>query len=366
MATPKDILVTTTSSLEGLKIKQYLKPVSAHIVAGTNLFSDFFASFSDVFGGRSQTYQKQLRSLYNDAIDRIRYAAYELGANAVVGLSIDMDEVSGKGKSMFMLTAIGTAVILDKEVSIKGVLVQTNEKLENVGVEKIDSLRKKKEILDSAEAEKLNLDENVWAFITANQVQEIFPYLVKKYKEPIAYQQTSPESANKFHRLLATYVDSLPENTKKDLIYSAITAASEPDLLSRLCDIIEELHLLDFDKVVQLFGDSDFSKRKTALRILKFDKPFYNKQDIEILQSIKKIVQDTFTERGTRTTKKQMLSSKEKEVWNCECGKQNIDFDDICNSCFKDIYGFLRGDTKPKTVLTLIDEKIEFILECVE
>lgn len=41
MTNPKDILVITTSSAEGLKIKKHLKPFSAHIVAGTNLFSDF-------------------------------------------------------------------------------------------------------------------------------------------------------------------------------------------------------------------------------------------------------------------------------------------------------------------------------------
>lgn len=88
MANPKDILVITTSSADGIRIKQYLKPISAHIVAGTNFFSDFLASFSDVFGGRSQTYQKQLASLYNEAIERIKFAAYELGANGVVGLGI--------------------------------------------------------------------------------------------------------------------------------------------------------------------------------------------------------------------------------------------------------------------------------------
>ena len=143
MANPKDILVITTSSVEGLKIKQYLKPISAHIVAGTNLFSDFLASFSDVFGGRSQSYQKQLTSLYNEATDRIKLAAYEIGANCVIGLNIDLDEISGKGKSMFMITALGTAVILEKEEFLKSSPGITAEKLENVALDKIDTLRLK-------------------------------------------------------------------------------------------------------------------------------------------------------------------------------------------------------------------------------
>ena len=65
MATAKDILVVTSGTLDGIKIKRYLKPVSAHIVAGTNLFSDFMGGLTDVFGGRSQAYQKQLASLYS-------------------------------------------------------------------------------------------------------------------------------------------------------------------------------------------------------------------------------------------------------------------------------------------------------------
>jgi len=125
MVNPKDVLVVTTSSVDGLKVKRYLKPVSAHIVAGTNLFNDFLGGLTDVFGGRSYTYQKQLRSLYEEAIERIKFAAYEIGANCIVGLNIDMDEISGKGKSMFMLTAVGTAVILEKEVAEKDTLAKT-------------------------------------------------------------------------------------------------------------------------------------------------------------------------------------------------------------------------------------------------
>jgi uncharacterized protein YbjQ (UPF0145 family) len=88
------------------------------------LFSDIFASFSDLFGGRSQTYQNHLTSLYNEAIENIKFAAYEIGANCIVGLSIDMDEISGKGKSMIMLTAIGTAVIIEEDNSIHKPIVQ--------------------------------------------------------------------------------------------------------------------------------------------------------------------------------------------------------------------------------------------------
>src|SRR5688572_18225443 len=108
MPTPREIIVTTTSSLDRIPVKKYLKPVSAHVVSGMNVFNDMFGSFSDFFGGRSSTYQRQLVSLYNEAIERIKHTAYEAGANGILGLSIDIDEISGKGKSMLMITATGT------------------------------------------------------------------------------------------------------------------------------------------------------------------------------------------------------------------------------------------------------------------
>ena len=60
MAIHRDMIVTTTGMLEGYEIKAYLGVISAQIVAGTNIFSDIAASFRDVFGGRSLSYQKQL------------------------------------------------------------------------------------------------------------------------------------------------------------------------------------------------------------------------------------------------------------------------------------------------------------------
>ena len=152
MANYKDILVVTTSSVEGFKVKKYLKPVSAHIVAGTNMFSDFFTSYSDVFGGRSETYQKQLTSLYNEAIDRVKYSAYELGANCIIGLKIDMDEISGKSLCLCLL--LWERSSLDKEFASFENKTISNEKLENVGIDKGEIL-KTKEISSKANSNNL-------------------------------------------------------------------------------------------------------------------------------------------------------------------------------------------------------------------
>lgn len=365
MANPKDVLVITTSSADGLKVKRYLKPVSAHIVAGTNLFSDFLGGLTDVFGGRSQSYQKQLTSLYNEAIERIKFAAYEIGANCIIGLSIDMDEISGKGKSMFMLTAIGTAVILEKEVAEKAILPKSDEKLENVGVDRINVLRSKKSIIDKANSGSLTLNDDVWNFITTNQVDEVFPFLLKKFSEAIANDQMNPGTSEKFHKLLVGYVDALPEHKKLDLLYNGIKEEQNEQLALKLSEIIKELNLFDFNRSMGLLKSENFQTQKRGVRVATYDKPFYNKQDLQDLQMLRDFIQTTFVERGTRTTKKQLLSSKEKEVWTCECGKTN-DIGAYCSGCGQDIHGFKQNEMKPATADNWVSQKIGLISEYVE
>lgn len=111
------MIITTTNSIEKHKVSRYLGVVNANVVLGTNLFSDFAASLTDVFGGRSETYQNKLQLIYKDVMKELEKEALSLNADAILGLNIDFDEVSGGGKSMFMVSASGTAVQLEKETT---------------------------------------------------------------------------------------------------------------------------------------------------------------------------------------------------------------------------------------------------------
>jgi hypothetical protein len=97
-----------------------------------------------------------------------------------------------------------------------------------------------------------------------------------------------------------------------------------------------------------------------------YDKSFYNKTDIEQLNQTKNFVATTFKERGEITTKKQLLSSKEKDVWNCECGNKSIDIGDFCSSCNNDIFGFKSNEMDPNNVVNFIEQKIELINEYIK
>ena len=104
-----DVKVTTTSGFDDVKIVEYMEPITAHVVVGMNFFKDMFSGFTDFFGGKSKSYESTLSSINEEVINLLRKKAYSIGANCVLSLKIDNDEVSAKNKSMMMVTALGTA-----------------------------------------------------------------------------------------------------------------------------------------------------------------------------------------------------------------------------------------------------------------
>ena len=106
------VIVTATETIQGATIEKYIDTICANTVIGTNVFSDIGASFSDFFGGYSGSYQNKLGEIYERAKSALINKAIGIGANAIVSFKVDFDEISGQGKSMFMVAASGTAVKL--------------------------------------------------------------------------------------------------------------------------------------------------------------------------------------------------------------------------------------------------------------
>jgi uncharacterized protein YbjQ (UPF0145 family) len=107
----KRMLMTTTSTIDGRPIAQYLGIVAGEAVIGANVVRDFFASVRDIVGGRSGSYEKVLAKAREIAFEEMQENAKKLGANAVIGIDLDY-EVLGEKNGMLMVTASGTAVIL--------------------------------------------------------------------------------------------------------------------------------------------------------------------------------------------------------------------------------------------------------------
>jgi uncharacterized protein YbjQ (UPF0145 family) len=103
------MLITTTPSLEGKQITEYLGIVFGEVISGVDFVKDFAAGLSNFFGGRSGTYEDELIKAREQAIQEMQHRAHQLGADAVVGVDIDY-EVLGANNGMLMVTASGTAV----------------------------------------------------------------------------------------------------------------------------------------------------------------------------------------------------------------------------------------------------------------
>ncbi len=106
------MIVTTTPTIEGRRIKDYLGIVSGEAIMGANMFRDLFANLRDIVGGRSGAYEQELKNAREAAMGDIVAEAMALGANAVVGVDLDYEVVGGSG-SMLMVSINGTAVVLE-------------------------------------------------------------------------------------------------------------------------------------------------------------------------------------------------------------------------------------------------------------
>ncbi|GIO59949.1 YbjQ family protein [Paenibacillus cineris] len=103
------MFTTTTSTIEGSPIRQYLGIATGEVIMGANVFRDFKASISDLVGGRSRAYEGKLQEARDAAFAEMTQKASRMGANGIVGVDIDYEVIR---EGMLMVAVSGTAVIV--------------------------------------------------------------------------------------------------------------------------------------------------------------------------------------------------------------------------------------------------------------
>ena len=105
------MILTTTPTIEGHTIKEYRGVVFGEVISGVNFIKDIKASFRDIVGGRSSSYEEELIAARTQALNELEERARQMNADAVVGIDLDY-EMLGQSSSMLMVSASGTAVKL--------------------------------------------------------------------------------------------------------------------------------------------------------------------------------------------------------------------------------------------------------------
>lgn len=324
------IIMATTNSIEGMKIEKYFDLISTNVVLGTNVFSDIGASFSDFFGGTSAIYQNKLERIYKVALDKLREKAKNINANGVIGVNIDFDEVSGGGKSMFMISVSGTAVRLSsienqdqKDESRK--MIATPSEVDNA----VSGL---KIIIKAKNGLKLLDDE--WEFLLTNPIEEILPVLLEQYLlEFKDYSYAIHDYQERLRKYFSTLLKQSDENLVSKILYDKYEA--NPTVITTL---IKESETFDPKLTLQLL---ESNKKALAISSTDAHKRYYTIEDLDGMNSIVEFF-NKLPKTGKIEMVKGMLGSKERYI--CEAEHSNPSDEEFCGNCGKNIVGLTKED----------------------
>jgi uncharacterized protein YbjQ (UPF0145 family) len=349
----KKIPVSTTSFIDGYDIAFNVGFVSSHVVAGTNIFSDVLASLSDIFGGRSASYKKQLASIKNEVIEELIEETKKIGGDGLVGVSIDFDEVSGNGKSMFMVTATGTAVKLAQGDVSKPHLLPKVLSTE-ISKEQLQIMRLKAELLDLDSKGKLTFTDEQVKNIAVHQFFELSTPLLEYFKKvteigyPTLLRQDTENALLIFERMDPTEAEKI--------IYSYVGTSLTLDTI--LYEISTKLGLIDYERIAEIILNADLKSKQNALYFIKIDKTKYYQSDIDKLTRLIEAINTSFSASKVYEVKKLMGS---KSVWKCYCDTENDEESVFCKNCYSDILGFKKDAFKPKEAIVLLKNDIEIL-----
>jgi uncharacterized protein YbjQ (UPF0145 family) len=347
------IIITTTNSIENSEIVRYIDLISTNSVIGANFFSDFSASITDFFGGFSDSYQNKLQAIYKVAIDNLKFKAANLGANAIIGLKIDFDEISGKGKSMFMISAIGTAVVINyKKEGVNNFKENTVSLVSN---DKLEAEVTKRNIISNLERKVLPNQED-WIYLFNNPIESISGQILDQYLYLVS-SNSGIENEVLLVSNTINYFKLLDTEIALTVLYAKVT--EKPQLIINILKInklFSPLLIFNFVKDGQI---------NLAIDCLSIDKEFYTKSDLGMMQDIVNALEH-LPAKGRIEMVKGMLS-KSKEKYICPNGHTNDAEDEFCSnlSCELNTKGLVklqvraieRFKLKVDSLFSLINEK---------
>lgn len=109
------VQLTTAQTLAAHRIIRSVDIVVAEYAVGLGFMQGIAVGFTEGFGGESGTTQSVLAEARTKVLTRLRRAAAERDANAVIAIDLDYSEFSSGGKPIIFLVASGTAVAVEMD-----------------------------------------------------------------------------------------------------------------------------------------------------------------------------------------------------------------------------------------------------------
>ncbi len=338
MNTKRNLLITTTNAIEGNPIVEYKGVITANIVLGVNFLKDFVASFSDFFGGTSGKYRKEMDRAYYLAMEILEDKAIAQKANAVVGVKVDYDEISGGGKSMLMVSISGTAVV-----------VQTTKKDEKAISETISGDALNRLYLIETYKEQINggnwfPDQKDWDIFNKENMVELTPMLFLLY---ITAKLKRAQYPNAIYDCNISNFPSFLELLEYDNACSIVYGDWPDDTKTHkiIVELIISNHLFNPEHIVNKLPSID---KHLAIKLLTADKNTYSVED---LVPLKKIVDyfNNLPDTGHCEEEKGGLLKKGGTVMVCEKGhKTSVEKGEYCQEeyCGLNIKGITASEVE--------------------
>lgn len=297
-----NIIVTTTDQIENRSIESYIGIVRTSAVVGNDV------ALADLFSSTARKYSRKLEAIYDKALRDIRLQALAVGANAVVGLHGEFEEVFGKGKTRFIVSLMGTAVSLSPST-------QNESDVQGGGVSLYDIRRSQLSLMltRKLENQQTNPSEEDWDNIIQYALFDIAPLLYKRYQVLVS-ETISSSSPTEKKLLLDNFIPfmrSLDYDSAVNTVYGDTQTAPYV-----FCDVVKACDLFCPEKICSMLSPEN---KHTIISLLESDKAFYTKDDLKRMMVIADFL-DNLPDTGRYVEGRGGIFSKTGMLLVCERG----------------------------------------------
>jgi uncharacterized protein YbjQ (UPF0145 family) len=348
------VLFTTTSTIDGYRIDRYIGPITSHVVIGTGLLTDYFSAWTDLFGARSRSYQNKLDEIEQLTMNLLEDKARTLGANAVIGLRVDFDEIAGSGKSMLMVTAMGTAVKASQLVAEPSPTV-------DIGDSDLQAVILRQTYVERAQNTKLEWTDEVWEFATQHAVVPLAQSALAHALERAApLSQFDDFASQSWFLRLEHYYRRLPEEVIEPLLYSALVDSAPAHRFALL--MLQRLDLFRPQRVLDLLRSQERLVTVWALQAIRAVRTRWDSVDLSSMEQLIGVIPQAFVEPLPFVEEKGVLG-RTKRTWVCLCGYSAGGDRDTCNACSRDRFGFAPNQLRPHDASVIISSRVRALKE---